>query len=563
MKMNVRRKIMGCFLIVTLVFGSASLVSYQTMKSTNATYDYLVDVVIQLRANAQSIETNSALQTGYYRAFMLYGQEEHRVKLNETNDTIVELIAQSKQLATLDETRRRFDEIAQINADYKRTASEIMESASVDKEKAVAAGLVEVAPLGASIVNKSQDLNQWLSDEILAPRVAEARATSQSGLVKILALSAAAALIAALGGIILARFIAKPLVRLEQFARLVSEGRLDVEPPAVGGQDEIHLLNESLRRMSQNLRATVQGIADNAAALAASAQQLSSGAEQSGHAAESVASSVTEIAERAGSTTIKLNENSDALHEISQGASRISAGSGEILELSRRMTLEAKEGGLQVDEGLAQMQFIRDSIYRSNQVIEALHSRSQQIDGILGVIGTLASQTNLLALNASIEAARAGEAGRGFAVVAGEVGKLAEQSQNSARSIGELIAEIQKDTAESVHIMNEVMTNAEDGVNLSERTQQKFSGIMADTQSMTPYLEEMAATINQISASISEASSASSTIAGLAGHSAAASENAAAATEEQLASMQEISSSAQALASMAEELNELTGKFKL
>ena len=56
------------------------------------------------------------------------------------------------------------------------------------------------------------------------------------------------------------------------------------------------------------------------------------------------------------------------------------------------------------------------------------------------MIGDLASQTNLLALNASIEAARAGEHGRGFAVVAEEVRLLAEQSQQSARTIGELIA---------------------------------------------------------------------------------------------------------------------------
>ena len=89
---------------------------------------------------------------------------------------------------------------------------------------------------------------------------------------------------------------------------------------------------------------------------------------------------------------------------------------------------------------------IEKTVANSVAVVTKLGERSKEIGQIVENISGIAGQTNLLALNAAIEAARAGEQGRSFAVVAEEVRKLAEQSQEAAKQIANLIGEIQGDT---------------------------------------------------------------------------------------------------------------------
>lgn len=566
MNISIKQKLIGSFIIISLIFTIASYYSYSSSKKTEDSFEYLINTVAELRTISDEIKTNTTQQVASYRGFMLYETPEFKSQLNGANSNIKNLVEKGKKLATLKETKDRLDEIQKLNEEFFQNANSVMNSLSspsTNKEAAIAEGLETITPLSNNMLDRTTSLITWLNNEIMEPKIAEAQQDAQNRSLIILIVSIAATVIAIAAGVFQSLFITKPISKLQRKMQQVADGDLNTEPLLLKNKDEIYHLNESFTQMQDSLKDMITKIASNADHVASSAEQLNASADQSTRAAENITSSIQQIASSTDITIAKTNDNSSSLSGILNGILKIEKDTDVVSELSKTASSNAEKGSNSISSSLAQMESIFQSVNRSNSVIASLSERSKEIGSIIDIISNIAEQTNLLALNAAIEAARAGENGKGFAVVADEVRKLAEQSQVSAKDISRLLSGIQKDTAESVELLNDAKSQAENGVKISTETAATFGEILNSTKMVTPKISAVAETIQRIASYVKEVTASADEIATLSKVNGNNTEEVASSTEEQLASMEEIKASAQVLAGMAEELMTVVNQFKI
>ncbi|GLC90031.1 HAMP domain-containing methyl-accepting chemotaxis protein [Lysinibacillus piscis] len=355
--------------------------------------------------------------------------------------------------------------------------------------------------------------------------------------------------------------IVSPIKQLQQSALKISEGDLTTFIE-VHSKDEIGQLGEAFIAMKLSLKKLIRNVDQSAQHVQSSAQNLSANAEQNIATSEQVAKAMQQVILSTDKQTTGIEQNALSVEEIARGVVEVADSATQVADLSGSAIQLAEDGGHTVAQTVNQMESIHTSVAQSNEMIQSLYSRTQEIGSILQIITAISDQTNLLALNAAIEAARAGEHGKGFAVVADEVRKLAEQSLHSTEQIAALITAIQQDTAQSVQAMGEASTDVQTGLQLTADTRQKFMNIVESLRNIAPQLEGISAASEEISAVVQEVAATAIDLSDHAKMNAASSEEVAASTEETLSSTQDIAAAAKDLLDMADELQNQVSFFK-
>lgn len=257
---------------------------------------------------------------------------------------------------------------------------------------------------------------------------------------------------------------------------------------------------DELGHLADNFNRFLCKLHDSIATVSQTTLQVSSAAAELDSTAGEMALGTEEVASQAGTVAAAGEEMTATSNDIAQNCMTAAEG-------ARRASAAAVAGAAVVQETVQGMGRIAARVRESASTVESLGARSDQIGEIIGTIEDIADQTNLLALNAAIEAARAGEQGRGFAVVADEVRALAERTTRATGEIGNMIKSIQSETRSAVGAMEGGVKEVEKGTAEAAKSGEALQDIIAQIESVTQQVNQIAVAAEEQTATTSEISS--------------------------------------------------------
>jgi len=319
--------------------------------------------------------------------------------------------------------------------------------------------------------------------------------------------------------------------------------------------DELGAMIRNVNELKDRFDSTIGGVKTNIGILVESADGLEKAANESAESMNDLSNAVEEIANGATTQAQEVETSAQGIADILRTMEEINASVEETNSCTEEMSVNSKQvvGDFETlirdtVKSIEKLTDITDKMSLVQEAVETVTTAANDINNI-------ASQTNLLSLNASIEAARAGEAGRGFAVVAGEISALADQSNQAAVKIRDIMSNLKDETIGAVSMvseMSEMMNKQDETSKKSQASLKNLIEAIEKTQEMVGNVKHNSDEVQKLCANLNDSISSLSAI----------SEENAASAEETSASITQMAQVTKDVQSMGIELKDIAGKLE-
>ena len=273
-------------------------------------------------------------------------------------------------------------------------------------------------------------------DKHMAEQVRQLTAVYAASIIVLVITTLTVIVLSVMLSLLISRSITKPLFTVTAMAEQLAKSSGDLTKRIdISSHDEIGQFSTQFNKFIENIQnlvgltrkstykvlTAILSVTNGNNELATQTNDQLVAVEEAAASLEEIATSIENIAKNAREQLKFVSETYNTMNDLKKVIQEISSYATDALTSASDTNKEAEKGNELMKKAIMGM--------------ESIDKSTKQISEIVKLISDISEQVNLLALNAAIEAARAGEYGRGFAVVADEIGKLAEQTAMSTKTI--------------------------------------------------------------------------------------------------------------------------------
>lgn len=358
-------------------------------------------------------------------------------------------------------------------------------------------------------------------------------------------------------------FIVKAITKVIGHLDEVADGKLDfkISEKLLQRSDEIGNIARSVHTLIGGLASIVVNIHHSTGELAEFKDDFQKKFETINNSISNVNVAVDEIANGATSQADETQKVNSQINDMGDAITKTSQNVDSLTQSTEQM----KEHNEQLDTTIQELMEISD---RNKESLAAVYNQTNEtnqsvmhIGNAVDMITDIAGQTNLLSLNASIEAARAGEYGKGFAVVADQIRQLADQSANTAKEIGEIVAELIENSNTSVETMGVVRQEMTGQYEKLNTTKDIFEQLNEEVNNVVTAIESISTEVESLDKLKGEVLGSAESLAAIAQENAASTEETSASMVELGEIVNDCNTKTQQLVDIADSMEENVHKF--
>lgn len=379
----------------------------------------------------------------------------------------------------------------------------------------------------------------------------------QENTIAILILAAILFVFAAVLVLLIASRIGRAVRRAGWLLDDISQGDLTVsiDSRMMKRKDELGLMAKALRGLMDELHNFLADLKNSSIVLSEAGQELNNFAGNTKITVNEVTMAVEDISQGALTQVEDFEKATQQVNAMGTTIDQIVEEVGVLYQTSESMELSKGEAEGIIEELSDSSEKTYEAVKMIENQVNLTDESVNKIQESVKLISSIAEETNLLSLNASIEAARAGDAGKGFGVVATEIQKLAEESNRSAATIGEVIRNLAAESRNTVDAMEHMH-------NIIHEQQQKLSQTKRKFQDVSDGIQSSMSKIKDIRTGSTACDDARENVTEVIRNLSSVTEQNASATEQTTASMDNLNTTVGVLAEKADQLETLAEKIR-